>query len=180
MKAVVLFGSPRKNGNTSVLVDVFARTLRAKQHEVKILSLNDLNIHPCQGCFACKEKGECRVNDDMTGVKEDMLAADVLVYATPIYWFGPSGQLKLSMDRSLVFLDADYRSRLQGKKAVSLITCADESREVCQPTLDMFQKTFDLLGMTYAAAVEAVGCEDKGKVDPAAMEAAKKAAESVL
>jgi multimeric flavodoxin WrbA len=65
MKAVVLFGSPRKDGNTHALVDAFAGVLLEKQHEVKVLYLNDLNIRPCQGCLSCIEKGECRIDDDM-------------------------------------------------------------------------------------------------------------------
>lgn len=180
MKAVVLFGSPRKDGNTHALVDAFARVLLEKQHEVKVLYLNDLNIRPCQGCLSCLEKGECRIDDDMALVRGDIMEAGVVVYATPIYWFGPSAQLKLVIDRSIAFMDGEYNSRVRGKKAVTLVACADENRKVCRPTLDMFGKTLELLGMTYAAAVEAPGCADKGKVSGEALEAARKAAESVL
>jgi multimeric flavodoxin WrbA len=108
------------------------------------------------------------------------MEAGVIVYATPIYWFGPSAQLKLVIDRSIAFMDGEYNSRVRGKKAVTLIACADENRKVCRPTLDMFGKTLELLGMTYVAAVEAPGCADKGKVSGEALEAARKAAESVL
>lgn len=180
MKTVILFGSPRKDGNTHALVDAFARRLREKQHEVSVLYLSDLNICPCRGCLSCLEKGECPIDDDMEQVRRHIMEAEVVVYATPIYWFGPSAQLKLVMDRSLAFLDADYSSRVRGKKAVTLITCADESHDTCQPALDMFRKTFELLGMTYAGHVEAVGCTDKGKVGSEMLRAARMVAGSVL
>ncbi len=180
MKTVILFGSPRKDGNTHALVDAFARVIREKRHEVNVLYLGDMNLSPCRGCLACLEKGECAIDDDMEQVKRHIGEAEVVVYATPIYWFGPSAQLKLVMDRSIAFMDPDYNSRVKGKKAVTLITCADESHDTCQPALDMFTKTFDLLGMPYTAHVEALGCADKGKVANEALRAAEKAAESVL
>jgi multimeric flavodoxin WrbA len=180
MKTVILFGSPRKDGNTHVLVDAFARRLREKQHEVSVLYLGDLNICPCRGCLSCLEKGECAIDDDMEQVSRHIREAEVVVYATPIYWFAPSAQLKLVMDRSIAFLDGDYSSRVRGKKAVTLITCADASHDTCQPALDIFRKTFELLGMTYAGHVEAVGCADKGKVGSEMLQAAKRVAESVL
>jgi len=180
MKTVILFGSPRKDGNTHALVDAFARVIREKQHEVNVLYLGDLNICPCRGCLSCLEKGECTIDDDMEQVSRHIREAEVVVYATPIYWFGPSAQLKLVMDRSIAFLDEDYSSRVRGKKAVTLITCADASHDTCQPALDMFRKTFELLGMTYAGHVEAVGCAGKGKVGSEMLQAAKRVAESVL
>ena len=181
MKTTVLFGSPRKHGNTQALVDAFARVLREKRHEVNILYLNELNIGPCRGCLACLKKGECRIkDDDMTKVRREIREADVLVYATPIYWFAPSGQLKVVMDRSMAFLDADYNSRVRGKKVVTLVSSADAAHETCRPTLDIFERTFDLLGMKYASHVEALGCMEKGKVSHEALEDARRAAESVL
>jgi multimeric flavodoxin WrbA len=180
MKTVILFGSPRKDGNTHVLVDAFAGVIREKQHDVNVLYLGDLNICPCRGCLSCLEKGECPIDDDMEQVRRHIMDAEVVVYATPIYWFAPSAQLKLVMDRSIAFLDADYSSRVRGKKAVTLITCADESHDTCQPALDMFRKTFELLGMPYAGHVEALGCADKGKVGSEMLLAARRAAGSLL
>ena len=116
MKTVILFGSPRKDGNTHALVDVFARRLREKQHEVSVLYLGDLNICPCRGCLSCLEKGECRIDDDMEQVRRHITEAEVVVYATPIYWFGPSAQLKLVMDRSISFLDGTIRRACEARR----------------------------------------------------------------
>ncbi len=179
MKTVILFGSPRKNGNTIQLAKAVSDALRAKGGNVRMLYLNDVNIRPCQGCYACKKTGVCRINDDMKDIIKYIMESDLVVYATPIYWFGPSGQLKLAMDRSVAFLDEEYNSRVKGKKAITLITCADEDRDTCSPCLGMFEKTFNLLGMDWVGNVEAVGCVDKEQVKAEYMEKAVKLAESV-
>ncbi len=97
MKAVILFGSPRKKGNTIQLVQALTDALIKKGYSFHILYLNDLNIRPCQGCYACLKDGSCKINDDMKKVRKYIMESDIIVYATPIYWFGPSAQLKLAV-----------------------------------------------------------------------------------
>ena len=140
MKTVILFGSPRKNGNTIQLVQTMTDALKKKGHSVRMFYLNDLNIKPCQGCYTCVNNGSCKINDDMKDIRKYILESDLIVYATPIYWFGPSAQLKLVMDRSIAFMDSDYNSRIAGKKAVTLITFADNNTDTCKPAIDMFKK----------------------------------------
>jgi multimeric flavodoxin WrbA len=96
----------------------------------------------------------------MKDVRKYIMESDLIVYATPIYWFGPSGQLKLVMDRSIAFMDEEYNSRIKGKKAVTLMTFASDEKDTCQPALDMFKKTFGLLGLKYAGSVEVPACAD--------------------
>lgn len=180
MKTVILFGSPHKDGNTRQLVDVFTGVMKGKQKEVRVLYLNDMNIRPCQACQSCSEGGICRIHDDMKDICKYIMESDVVVYATPIYWSGPSAQMKLAMDRCLAFLDPQLNSRVKGKKAVTLMCCADEDNEMCRPSLDMFDKTFEGLGMIYAGNVEATGCTDKGRVKEEILEATRRVAESVL
>jgi multimeric flavodoxin WrbA len=164
METVILFGSPRKDGNTIQIVNALSDALKKKGHNVRMLYLNDLNIRPCQGCYACLPKGTCKINDDMKDIRKYMMDSDLIVYATPVYWFGPSGQLKLVMDRCISFMDNKYNSRLKGKKVLTLMTCADENMDTFQPALGMFKKTFDLLGFTQAGSVEVPGCVDGKKV----------------
>jgi multimeric flavodoxin WrbA len=96
----------------------------------------------------------------MKNIRKYILESDTIVYATPIYWFGPSAQLKLVMDRSMAFMDNDYNSRVAGKKAVTLMTFADNNMDTCKPAIDMFKKSFDLLKLSYAGSVEVPGCTD--------------------
>ena len=179
MKALVLFGSPRKKGNTIQLSRVMVEALKEKGHSVRMLYLNDLNIRPCQGCLICLKNGICRINDDMKDIRKYIMESDLIVYATPIYWFGPSGQLKLAMDRSIAFMDKDYNSRIAGKKAVTLMTCGDDDIDTCRPTIDMFKKTFDLLKLNYAGSVEALGCEGEGDIKQTYKKKTKKLADSL-
>ena len=70
MKTVILFGSPRKNGNTIQLARTMTDALKKKGHSVRMLYLNDLNIRPCQGCYACLKNGSCKINDDMKDIRK--------------------------------------------------------------------------------------------------------------
>ncbi len=179
MKTVILFGSPRKKGNTRLLVDAFSQTMKKNGHDIRLLNLNDMNVRPCQGCLACAKEGKCRINDDMKDLRKYMLESDLIVYATPTYWWGPSSQLKLVIDRSIAFFDEDMQSRIKGKKAVTLMTCGDKSLDTFTPALDAFRRTFDALAMHYVGGVEAPGCEGTGEVSKKALEQTKRLAGSL-
>ena len=177
--AVILFGSPRKRGNTAELTRTLIAQLREKCWGVRTLYLNDMNIRPCQGCYVCLPGGVCRIEDDMKDVRKYIMESDLIIYATPIYWFGPSGQLKLAMDRSIAFMDENFESRIKGKMAVTLTTFGDDNVDSCQPAIDMFKKTFDLLGISYEGQVNAPGCQPAGGVAPEFIEKTKSLAQSI-
>jgi len=96
METVILFGSPRKDGNTIQIVNALVDALRRKNHNVRMLYLNDLNIRPCQGCYACLPKGICKINDDMKDIRKYMMESDLIVYATPIIGMDLRDSLNLS------------------------------------------------------------------------------------
>jgi multimeric flavodoxin WrbA len=179
MKVVVLFGSPRRDGNTIQLVNVFCETLKNRNHDVRTLYLNEMNIRPCQGCLECVPEGVCRINDDMKDVRKYIVESDLIVYATPVYWWAPSAQLKLAIDRSIAFFDSEYHSRIAGKKAVTLMTFADQDPTTSQPALDMFTRTFGGLGLSYMGGIEVKGCEGKVQIDKERLEETRKLAESI-
>jgi multimeric flavodoxin WrbA len=179
MEVVVLFGSPRRKGNTIELVSAMTERFRAGGHHVRILYLNDMHIRPCQGCRACMEEGVCKINDDMKDVRKYILEADLIVYATPVYWFTVSGQLKIAMDRSLAFLDKEHKSRIRGKKAVTIMTSGSDDEAVCAPALDTFRQTLNLLGLTYSGHIEGLGCGERGGVAKEDVERAVKLAQTL-
>lgn len=180
MKAIILFGSPRKEGNTILPVRAFAETLKKRGCDVRTIYLNDLNIRPCQGCLACVPEGICKINDDMKDIRKYIIESDLIVYASPVYWFAPSSQLKVVIDRSMPFLDTEYNSRIKGKKAVTIMTCASEDDDAFSASRDMFGKIFQLLGMTCAGSIEATGCIEKGSVKDEYKKKAEQLAESLL
>lgn len=98
MKIVVLNGSPRKGGNTEIMVKAFAEA--SSQNEVIILNVASMNIRGCLGCQYCyAHQGKCVQKDDMTEVFDALKDADMVVFASPIYWFDISAQLKAVIDR---------------------------------------------------------------------------------
>ena len=98
-KVLVVSSSPRKNSNSEALALAFAEGAREAGHEVEFVSLRGKRISFCQGCFVCQEKQRCVFRDDADEICQKALAADVLVFATPIYYYEMSGQLKTLLDR---------------------------------------------------------------------------------
>lgn len=162
MKAVVLFGSPRREGNTIQLVNAFTDVLKNKGINVRMLYLNDMNIRPCQGCYICLPAGVCKINDDMKDIRKYIEESDLIIYASPVYWFSVSAQLKLAIDRTIAFMDENFNSRIAGKKAVTLLTCGSDDANVCEPSVSMFKMIFDLQKINYAGRIEATSCTTEG------------------
>lgn len=130
VKVLVLNGSPRKKGNTAYLIQEFGNALMKRGHEVEVLTLHGMDIKPCQGCFWCY-KGfplRCVQDDVMNSLYPSVLAADVLVFASPIYWFNYSAQLKLFVDR-LVALHVEGGHSLNGRRFVSIFVYGDRDTE---------------------------------------------------
>ena len=110
-QVLVLSTSPRKGGNSDMLADELVRGAREAGHHVEKLSLRDKTIGFCKGCLACQSTGRCVIQDDGDAIAQAMGAADVLVFATPIYYYGMCGQMKTMLDRANPLFPSDYRFR---------------------------------------------------------------------
>jgi len=143
-KVTILNGSPRKKGNTSALSEIFATGLDNSKFSVDTIFLYDQMINPCTDCRVCKN-GDlvCKVNDDMRNNYAKIENSNLLVFATPIYWYTPTAKMKALIDRLRPFYG---NKRLSGKKAV-LITPAGVGERDCDLTLNMFQRMCRALGM---------------------------------
>lgn len=97
MKIVIVNGSPRK-GNTLAAISAFAEGA-SPRHEVEIIEANKLNMKPCQGCEACECYKGCVAKDDTNATVDKLVQADMIVFATPVYWWGMTAQLKLVIDK---------------------------------------------------------------------------------
>ncbi len=117
-KILILAGSPRKGGNSDLLCDEFARGAAEAGHTVEKLRVAEKNIGYCRACYACRESGVCAIHDDMAEVLQKMIDADVLVLASPVYFYSISAQLKAVIDRSvarwLEVKDKEFRHRGRG------------------------------------------------------------------
>ncbi len=150
MKIVILQGSPNKKGSTDILTEEFTRGAREAGHEVRRFDLTDLTIHPCTGCVACGYEGPCVQKDDNRIVRASMLDADMVVFATPLYYYGMSAQMKTVVDRF-----CSYNSSITGRHMKSaLLTVAWNSDDW----------TFDALESHYQTLVRYLDFEDCGMV----------------
>ena len=105
-KVLIISASPRRGGNSDTLCDQFMRGAQEGGHSVEKIFLKDKNIKFCQGCLACwnTTKGKCVHHDDMAEILDKILSADVLVFATPVYFYGMNAQLKMLLDRTVARL----------------------------------------------------------------------------
>ena len=150
MNILILQGSPNVKGSTAVLADEFTRGAREAGHTVTRVDVARLDIAPCTGCVACGYEGPCVQHDDMDGLRKQILAADMLVLATPLYYYGMTAQLKTVIDR---FCSAN--SSITGRRLRSaLLTVAWNADDW----------TFDALEAHYDTLVRYLSLRDCGRV----------------
>ncbi len=130
-RVLVLSSSPRREGNSDQLCSRFVAGAQEAGHEVEKVVLRDEEIAPCRACDGCRHTGVCVQRDDMAAILDRMLAADVIVLATPVYFYSMSAQMKTLIDRTY----ACWR-RLTNKDFYFILTAAVESRDRLGPTLE--------------------------------------------
>jgi NAD(P)H-dependent FMN reductase len=109
MKTIAFLGSPRKDGNTELLLKEVIRGMKEKSNvDVTVFNLNLMNIKPCQDCGGCDKTGECILDDDMTKIYPEIRTADRIILASPIFFFGLSAQSKTMIDRCQSFWCEKY------------------------------------------------------------------------
>ena len=110
-KVVVLSTSLRSNSNSELLAKSFVEGSKESGNEVEYISLKNKDIGFCIGCLACQKLGHCVIKDDVTDIMDSVLYADVVVWATPIYYYEMSGQMKTLIDRLNPMYSKDYKFR---------------------------------------------------------------------
>jgi multimeric flavodoxin WrbA len=101
MKILAVSGSPRKQGNTEILLNEALDGAKADGAEVELYRISGKNIQPCDGCWTCMKEGQCHIKDDMQELYEKLLAADGIILGTPIYFYAMTAQTKTFIDRSM-------------------------------------------------------------------------------
>ena len=109
VNSIALYGSPRKGGNTDILLQAFLSGLRAAGGSVREIFLRDLNIQPCTGCNGCAQTGRCVLRDDMDLLYPLFETSDVLVLAAPVFFYGFGAMTKAMVDRSQAFWMRKYQ-----------------------------------------------------------------------
>ena len=160
-KVLILSGSPRKGGNSDVLCDEFAKGAMDAGCEVEKIRVAEKTISPCIGCYFCKKHGgRCALNDDMGEVLQKIIDADVLVLASPVYFYSVCAQLKTVIDRTMA-----RWMEIKNKDLYYIATAAEEDADTLDGTLACFHgfaKCID--GYEEKGTLYGKGVEKRGEV----------------
>lgn len=159
-KVLILSGSPRKSGNSDLLCDEFARGAAESGHQVTKIRVAEKKIAYCRACYACRSTGKCVYRDDMAEILQQMIDADVLVLASPVYFYSIDAQLKTLIDRAL----ARWRE-IRDKDMYYIMTAADIGREAMETTLACFRGFADCVsGAREKGVIYGTGVYEPGTV----------------
>ena len=151
-KVVIISASPRKGGNSDTLCEEFRRGCEEAGNQVVKISLRDKQINFCKACYYCKKAGECIQKDDVPAILQQMTEADVIVLATPVYFYTMSGQLKTLIDRCLA-----CGAKLTDKEFYFIATAAAGKEEM--------ERTMDgLLGAKISGLIYGAGAWQLGEI----------------
>lgn len=125
---LVLAGSPRKKGNSDMLCEQFTAGAKSVGHEVEKIYVSEQKIGYCKACYFCEKTSKCVQDDDMAEIIEKLVNADVIVLATPTYFYSMSAQLKTLIDRTLPTYYAEQK--ISDKEFYFIVTAAEEKEYI--------------------------------------------------
>ena len=158
-KILILSASPRKGGNSDLLCDQFAKGAEEAGHQLEKIRVQEKKIAPCLACYGCRGTGTCVRKDDMAAILDKMVEADVLVLATPVYFYSMDGQLKTLIDRTLP------RYTEIRDKEVYFIATAAAGKGAMERTIDSMRGFTDCLpGAQVKGVVYGSGVYQKGEI----------------
>lgn len=159
-KVLILSGSPRKNGNSDILCDEFMRGAAENGNIVEKIRVAEMNLEYCRACYACSDTGSCVIKDDMSEILQKMIDADVLVLASPVYFYSIDAQLKTLIDRTV-----SRWTEVKNKEFYYIMTAADNGSEAMETTLACFRGYADCVnGAKEMGVVYGVGVYEKGEI----------------
>lgn len=150
MKIIILMGSPNRKGSTSILLENFVKGAEEAGHSCEIIDVCHADIRPCTGCVSCGYEGPCVQKDDVETIRRKILSADMVVFATPLYYYGMSAQLKTVVDRFCAY-NSSLNSRYLKSALLTVAWNADDW-------------TFDALEAHYKTLVRYINFNDMGMV----------------
>lgn len=134
-KVLILSGSPRKGGNSDLMCDEFLRGAKESGNQAEKIFLRGKKVLPCNACYFCNDNGgKCAIQDDMSEILDKMQAADVIVLASPVYFYSIDAQMKAVIDRSVA-----RWTNIPNKEFYYIMTAAENSETVMDCTLECFR-----------------------------------------
>ena len=187
MKVTTLLGSANKKGNTATVLSWVEEEIKSLGHDVERIYLNDKMIKGCLGCNKCKDSPDeiaCVQKDDAIGIMENMVSSDVVLYASPIYFWGFSAQLKALIDRcySLVtdYHTPDHTSLMRGKRIGLLVTGGGPSENNTEGLFTAFNRISDFLLTKKSGELYIGGCTEPAELSGGVKEEALALARSLV
>lgn len=157
---MILSGSPRKGGNSDILCDRFAAGATEAGHEVEKVRVAEQDIGYCRACYACRETGVCVIRDDMAALLQKMIDAEVIVLASPVYFYSIDARLKAVIDRTLA-----RWTEVKNKEFYYIVTAADGENAAAETTLACFRGYADCVdGAREMGVVYGMGAYEKGDI----------------
>ena len=163
-RILAVIGSPRRNGNTHILVSKIVEGAKAKGAVVDELFLGDLNIRECDGCHACWKGKECSKDDDMRDIYPAINRSDVIIFGTPVYWYGPTALMKAFIDRFVYFNCPENRQKIKDISAVLAVPFEEDDPETARGVIEFFQKSLAYLEIKLLGQIIVPGVGEKGAI----------------
>jgi multimeric flavodoxin WrbA len=143
MKVLGIICSARKGGNTEILVQEALTAAKERGADVELLNISEMKIAPCDGCMTCRQKGECRIKDDMQRIYTKLLAADGVILGSPVYFWSISGQAKTFMDRTYALRYPHHK--LKNKVSGAIVATGRRGRVNALSVINNFFLGHDML-----------------------------------
>ncbi|TFG25887.1 MAG: flavodoxin family protein [Promethearchaeota archaeon] len=160
MQVLGIVGSPRRAGNTELLVDQVLDGAKEAGALTDKVILNEMNIHPCQACNDCYKTGQCKQEDDMINLLDKMIHSKIWVLGTPIYWWGPTAQFKIFLDR---WYSPKHRE-FKGKRVILVIPLGGDHEKYARHTVGILKDVLDYLGIELFETIIALGVNRRGAI----------------
>ncbi|MBQ7132772.1 MAG: flavodoxin family protein [Oscillospiraceae bacterium] len=159
-KVLILSGSPRKDGNSDILCNEFMRGAMKSGNEVEKIRVAEKKIGYCTACYACRDTGVCAIKDDMAEIIQKMIDAEVIVLASPVYFYSIDAQLKALIDRTVC-----RWTEVRNKEFYYIMTAADNTIESMETTLACFRGYADCVdGAKEMGIIYGTGVYEKGEI----------------
>jgi multimeric flavodoxin WrbA len=163
-KILAVVGSPRKNGNTHILVARILDGARQSGAETETIFLGDLDIRECDGCHVCWKGNLCSKKDDMLDMYPKIIQSDVIIFGTPVYWYGPTALMKCFIDRMVYFNCPRNRPKIRGKAAVIAVPFEEDNPKTAGLLVKFFEKSLQYLEMRLIRKILVPGVSKGGDI----------------
>jgi len=145
---LIINGATRKNGNTDIIINKIIEGSINEKAKINLIELRNKKINDCIGCYTCYEKNKCSINDDMKEILVSINRSDMIIFASPIYWWGVTGIMKIFIDRLYFYYSLPNKNLISGKKAIVVAPMnMKQDNNKTKIFIEFYNILFDNLGL---------------------------------